>query len=63
MEALASFFKFHERGTSVGTEIRAGVTTFLVMVYIVAVNPAIIAGPWVSTRWRLRREPRSWPGS
>jgi len=45
VEALASFFKFHERGTSVGTEIRAGVTTFLVMVYIVAVNPAIIAGP------------------
>ena len=45
MEALASFFKFHERGTSAGTEIRAGVTTFLVMVYIVAVNPAIIAGP------------------
>ncbi len=45
MEALASFFKFHERGTSVGTEIRAGVTTFLVMVYIVALNPAIIAGP------------------
>jgi AGZA family xanthine/uracil permease-like MFS transporter len=45
VEALASFFKFHERGTSVGTEIRAGVTTFLVMVYIVALNPAIIAGP------------------
>jgi AGZA family xanthine/uracil permease-like MFS transporter len=40
-----SFFKFTERGTSVGTEIRAGVTTFLVMVYIVIVNPAIIAGP------------------
>jgi AGZA family xanthine/uracil permease-like MFS transporter len=40
-----SFFKFTERGTSVGTEIRAGVTTFLVMVYIVVVNPAIIAGP------------------
>ena len=45
MEALATFFKFHERGTSAGTEIRAGVTTFLVMVYIVALNPAIIAGP------------------
>jgi adenine/guanine/hypoxanthine permease len=45
VEALASFFKFHERGTSAGTEIRAGVTTFLVMVYIVALNPAIISGP------------------
>lgn len=45
MEGLASFFKLQERGTTVGTEIRAGVTTFLVMVYIIAVNPAIIAGP------------------
>ena len=42
---MESFFKLQERGTDVGTEVRAGVTTFLVMVYIVAVNPAIIAGP------------------
>jgi AGZA family xanthine/uracil permease-like MFS transporter len=42
---LDGYFKFTERGTDLGTEIRAGVTTFLVMVYIVAVNPAIIAGP------------------
>ena len=42
---MESFFKLQERGTDVGTEIRAGVTTFLVMVYIVALNPAIIAGP------------------
>ena len=39
-----SWFKLTERGTNVGTEIRAGITTFLVMVYIVALNPAIIAG-------------------
>lgn len=42
---MESLFKLNERGTDVGTEVRAGVTTFLVMVYIVAVNPAIIAGP------------------
>lgn len=42
---MEGFFKFTERGTSLGTEVRAGVTTFLVMVYIVALNPAIIAGP------------------
>jgi adenine/guanine/hypoxanthine permease len=42
---LDEFFKFTERGTNLGTEIRAGITTFLVMVYIVAVNPAIISGP------------------
>jgi len=39
---LDSFFKLTERGTTVGTEIRAGITTFMVMVYIVAVNPAIL---------------------
>ena len=42
---MENWFHLSERGTNVGTEIRAGVTTFLVMVYIVAVNPAIIAGP------------------
>jgi AGZA family xanthine/uracil permease-like MFS transporter len=42
---VESFFKFSERGTTLGTEVRAGVTTFMVMVYIVALNGAIIAGP------------------
>jgi AGZA family xanthine/uracil permease-like MFS transporter len=43
---LASFFKLGERGTSVGTEIRAGLTTFMVMAYIIFVNPNILsAGP------------------
>ncbi|MDP9145473.1 MAG: NCS2 family permease [Actinomycetota bacterium] len=40
---LDSYFKLTERGTSVGTEIRAGVTTFLVMAYIIFVNPAILS--------------------
>lgn len=39
---LDSFFKLTERGTSVGTEIRAGLTTFLVMAYIIFVNPSIL---------------------
>ena len=39
---LDSYFKLTERGTSVGTEIRAGVTTFLVMAYIIFVNPSIL---------------------
>ncbi|MGD2100747.1 MAG: NCS2 family permease [Acidimicrobiia bacterium] len=42
---LDSYFKLTERGTSVGTEVRAGVTTFLVMAYIIFVNPSIIAEP------------------
>lgn len=35
-------FKLREHGTDVKTEVIAGVTTFLTMVYIVAVNPAIL---------------------
>ncbi len=38
-----SFFKLSQRGTSVGTEIRAGFTTFLVMAYIIFVNPSILS--------------------
>jgi adenine/guanine/hypoxanthine permease len=39
---LDSFFKLSERGTSVATEVRAGVATFLVMAYIIFVNPSIL---------------------
>ena len=45
MEAIASYFKFGERGTNWSTEIRGGVTTFLVMAYIIFLNGNIIAGP------------------
>ncbi len=40
--AIGRFFKFAERGTSFGTETRAGLTTFMVMAYIIFVNPAIL---------------------
>lgn len=39
---LDRFFKLTERGTSVGTEVRAGFTTFLVMAYIIFVNADIL---------------------
>lgn len=42
MDAIARYFKFAERKTDFATELRAGVTTFLVMAYIVAVNPSIL---------------------
>ena len=45
MGGIASYFKFGERGTTFGTEIRGGVTTFLVMAYIIFLNGNIIAGP------------------
>jgi AGZA family xanthine/uracil permease-like MFS transporter len=38
MASIASYFQLKKRGTTVGTEIRAGVTTFLVMAYIIFVN-------------------------
>ncbi len=40
---LESFFKLRENGTTVRTEVLAGVTTFLTLVYIVFVNPTILA--------------------
>ncbi|MDP9483331.1 MAG: NCS2 family permease [Chloroflexota bacterium] len=43
MDAIASYFKFAERGTNLATEVKAGVTTFMVMAYIIVVNPAILA--------------------
>ena len=43
MEAVIErFFKVSERGSSLGTEVMAGLTTFLTMAYIVAVNPAMM---------------------
>ncbi|MBO4401458.1 MAG: NCS2 family permease [Selenomonadaceae bacterium] len=42
MEALSRYFKFEERGTNLRTEILAGITTFLAMVYIVIVAPTAL---------------------
>jgi AGZA family xanthine/uracil permease-like MFS transporter len=42
VDAIASFFKFNDRGTNVGTEAKAGLTTFMVMAYIIFVNPTIL---------------------
>ena len=42
---IAEYFRFAERGTDFATEIRAGVTTFMVMAYILFVNGSIIAKP------------------
>lgn len=40
---MDKFFKISERGSSVSTEIVGGLTTFLAMSYIIAVNPAMLA--------------------
>lgn len=40
---MENLFKLKEHGTNVRTEVLAGVTTFLAMAYILAVNPSILA--------------------
>ena len=40
---LEKFFKLKENGTNVRTEVVAGVTTFMTMAYILAVNPSILS--------------------
>jgi AGZA family xanthine/uracil permease-like MFS transporter len=39
---IADYFKFAERGTNLLTEARGGLTTFMVMVYIVFLNASIL---------------------
>lgn len=40
---LNSYFKLKEKGTTVRTEVLAGITTFMTMAYILAVNPSILS--------------------
>ena len=40
---MEKFFELKERGTNVRTEIVAGITTFITMSYILAVNPLILS--------------------
>jgi AGZA family xanthine/uracil permease-like MFS transporter len=43
VDGIAQYFKFSERGTTLATEAKAGLTTFMVMAYILLVNPSILA--------------------
>ena len=40
---MEQFFKLKEHGTDVKTELAAGLTTFMTMAYILAVNPSILS--------------------
>lgn len=40
---MEKFFKMEQRGSSTAQELRAGLTTFLAMAYIIAVNPTILS--------------------
>jgi len=41
---MEKFFKLQEKGTTYQREILAGITTFLTMAYILAVNPGLLSG-------------------
>lgn len=43
MEFLSKYFKLQENNTTIRTEILAGITTFMTMAYILAVNPDILS--------------------
>jgi AGZA family xanthine/uracil permease-like MFS transporter len=43
MPAMATWFRIKESGSTVRTEVLGGLTTFLTMVYIVFVNPAVLS--------------------
>ncbi len=45
--AIGDYFKFAERGTNLATEAKAGLTTFMVMAYIIFVNPSILSAAGV----------------
>lgn len=47
VQFLDKFFRISERGSTLGTEIRGGIITFLAMSYILIVNPNIL-GPAAS---------------
>lgn len=40
---MEKFFKLKENGTTVRTEVIAGITTFMTMAYILAVNPSMLS--------------------
>ena len=47
---LEGFFRLREHGTDVRTEVLAGLTTFFVMAYIIAVNPSILSAAGLDIR-------------
>ncbi|UYO96281.1 NCS2 family permease [Microbacterium sp. M28] len=46
--ALDRFFEISKRGSTIGTEIRGGLVTFVTMAYIVILNPIILSTPDVA---------------
>lgn len=67
---LEKLFKLKENHTTVKTEILAGITTFMTMAYILAVNPSVLGATgmdqgaiFTATVSRLSSVPYAWPCS
>ena len=50
-EIVEKIFKLKQNGTNVRAEIIAGITTFMTMAYIIALNPNILAGGQEQALW------------
>ena len=53
---MEKIFKLKENGTNVKTEIIAGITTFLAMAYILAVNPSILSAAGMDPNATLQQQ-------
>ena len=52
---MEKLFKLSQRGTDVKTEVIAGLTTFMTMAYILAVNPSILSASGMVSAEAMRR--------
>ena len=61
---LNKLFKLEENHTNVKTEVLAGITTFMTMAYILAVNPTMLSAAGMDATalpvWLLLSEPLPW---
>ena len=54
---LEKWFKLKENNTNIKTEVVAGLTTFMTMAYILAVNPSILSASSIILLVSLRGVP------
>ena len=52
---MSDYFALARHGTTLRTELRAGIATFLTMAYIIVVNPAILEAAGIRAMPRSRR--------
>ena len=62
---MEKLFKLQENGTTVKTELLAGLTTFMTMAYIIALNPNLLTGFGANGQdlWRPASPPPSAPSA